>query len=195
LASGETTVPTVRNASKIEVLFLEEPWMPIIATRAPWYAFYVRSRHEKVAEQSLQGKGYAAFSPFYRVRRKRSDRTKVVDLPLFPGYVFCRFDPENRLPILMTPGVMFVVGSGNTPEPVADSEISSIQTASESGKPLQPWPFLQSGQKVRILAGPLCGVEGTLLERKDSCRMIVSVTLLQRSLAVDIDGDSVEPSS
>jgi transcription antitermination factor NusG len=158
-----------------------------------WYALYVRSRHEKVVQQNLQGRGYAAFSPFYRARRKRSDRTKELDVPLFPGYVFCQFDPILRLPILTTPGVVFVVGAGNVPEPVEESEIASIQTVTQSGKSFQPWPFLQAGQKVRILAGPLCGVEGRLLKMKNECRLVISVTLLQRSLAMEVDQDSVAP--
>jgi len=88
---------------------------------------------------------------------------------------------------------VFVVGAGNIPEPVEDSEIASIQTVTQSGNPVQPWPFLQAGQKVRILAGPLYGVEGRLLKVKNEYRLIISVTLLQRSLAMEVDQDSVAP--
>jgi len=93
-----------------------------------WYAVYVRSHCEKAVQESLKGKGVPAFSPFYRIRRKRSDRTKEVVLPLFPGYVFCQFDPVVRLPILTTPGVVRIVGGSHDPEPVDDAEIFSIQT-------------------------------------------------------------------
>jgi Transcription termination factor nusG len=93
-----------------------------------WYALYVRSRHEKVVESGLRGKGYSAFSPFYRTKRKRVDRIAEIDVPLFPGYVFCCFDPNIRLPILMTPGIVGVVGPGHRPEPVDDVEIASIRT-------------------------------------------------------------------
>ncbi len=158
-----------------------------------WYAVYVRSHCEKVVQESLEGKGYSAFSPFYRVLRKRSDRTKEVVLPIFPGYVFCQFDASVRLPILTTPGVVRVVGGGNDPEPVDDAEILSIQTVVKSGRAIQPWPFLREGQRVRILAGALTGTLGTLLKVKNDYRLILSITLLQRSVAVDVDRDSVIP--
>lgn len=80
-----------------------------------WYALYVRSNFERAAEQCLRGKGYQAFSPFYQTWRKRSDRTKRLDLPLFPGYVFCSFNANKRLPILTTPGVVTIVGGATFP--------------------------------------------------------------------------------
>jgi transcription antitermination factor NusG len=161
--------------------------------RERWYALYVRPRFERTTEQCLKGKGYSAFTPFYQTRRKRADRTRVLNLPLFPGYVFCLFNAEKRLPILTTPGVIHVVGSGNVPEPVEVSEINSIQKVAESGQPVQPWPFLPQGQKIRIEAGPLCGTEGTLLRVKNQLRLVVSVTLLQRSMAVEMDQEMVCP--
>jgi transcription antitermination factor NusG len=160
-----------------------------------WYAVYVRSHCERVVKESLEGKGYAAFSPFYRIRRKRSDRTTEVVLPLFPGYVFGQFDPSLRLPILTTPGVVKIVSGGDGPEPVDDAEILSIQTIVKSGRPIQPWPFLRAGQRVEIMAGPLAGAVGTLLKVKNDYRLIVSITLLQRSVAVEVDRESVVPMS
>ena len=159
----------------------------------PWFAIYVRSRFERAVEECLKGKGYQAFSPFYKTIRKRSGRTKILDLPLFPGYVFCSFDPHRRLPILTTPGIVNIVGPGNVPEPINLLEIRSIQTVAASGRPVQPWPFLQEGHKIRIEAGPLSGTEGTLLRVKNHLRLIVSVTLLQRSMAVEIDQELVRP--
>jgi transcription antitermination factor NusG len=158
-----------------------------------WYALYVRSRQERIAELALRGKGYAAFSPFCRTKRRRSDRTKELDVPLFPGYVFCQFDAARRLPVLTTPGVVTVVGAGNIPEPIENAEIASIQMIAESGRPVQPWPFLRPNQRVRIEAGPLCGTEGTLIQIKNEFRLIVSVSLLQRSVALEVDQDSVIP--
>jgi len=139
----------------------------------------------------LEGKGYSAFSPFYRIRRKRSDRTTEVVLPLFPGYVFGQFDSSRRQPVLTTPGVVKIVGSGNGPEPIEDAEILSIQAIVKSDLPIQPWPFLLAGQRVQITAGPLTGAVGTLLKVKNDYRLIASITLLQRSIAVEIDHDSV----
>jgi transcription antitermination factor NusG len=158
-----------------------------------WFAIYVRSHFERAVEQCLKGKGYEAFSPFYQTVRKRSGRTKVLDLPLFPGYVFCCFNPHRRLPILTTPGIVHVLGPGNVPEPVKLSEICSIRTVAQSGQPVRPWPFLQQGQKIRIEAGPLSGTEGTLLRVKNQLRLVVSVTLLQRSMAVEVDQELVRP--
>jgi transcription antitermination factor NusG len=154
---------------------------------------YVRSRHEKVVESGLRGKGYAAFSPFYRTKRKRVDRIAEIDVPLFPGYVFCLFDSLRRLPILMTPGIVGIVGPGNHPEPVDDAEIASIRTLALSGQPVQPWPFLRTGQRVRLQAGPLVGAEGIFLRVKDEYHLVVSVTLLQRSVSVVVEKDSVVP--
>jgi transcription antitermination factor NusG len=158
-----------------------------------WYALYVRSRHEKVVENSLRGKGYFAFSPFYRTKRRRVDRITEIDVALFPGYVFCHFDASKRLPILMTPGIVGVVGRGNIPEPVDDTEIDSIRTLALSGRQVQPWPFLNAGQRIRLQAGPLLGAEGIFLRVKDEYHLIVSITLLQRSVAVVVEKDAVMP--
>jgi transcription antitermination factor NusG len=157
-----------------------------------WYALYVRSHHEKVVELALKRKGYVAFSPFYRAKRKRVDRTVEIEIPLFPGYIFCRFDASRRLPILVTPGIVEVVPA-NRPEPIDDAEISSIQTLALSGLPVQPWPFLTTGQRIRLTAGPLVGAEGTFLRIKDTCRLVVSISLLQRSVSVVVEKDVVEP--
>src|SRR5579864_5456767 len=158
-----------------------------------WYALYVRSRHEKVVESGLRGKGYSVFSPFYRTKRMRVDRIAEIDVPLFPGYVFCYFDSSARLPILMTPGIVGIVGPGHRPEPVEDIEIASIRTLALSGRPVQPWPFLRSGQRVRLQAGPLVGAEGIFLRVKDEYHLVVSVTLLQRSVSVIVEKESVAP--
>jgi transcription antitermination factor NusG len=158
-----------------------------------WFALYVRSHFERAVEQCLKGKGYQAFSPFYQTIRKRSGRTKMLDVPLFSGYVFCCFNPHKRLPILTTPGIVHILGPGNVPEPVKLSEIRSIQTVAESGQPVQPWPFLQQGQKIRIEAGPLAGTEGTLLRVKNKLQLVVSVELLRRSMAVEVDQELVRP--
>jgi len=145
-----------------------------------------------VAKQ-LCHKSYEILLPLYECRRRWSDRIKELELPLFPGYVFCRFNPLDRLPILVTPGVIRVVGIGKVPMPVDDAEMAAIQTALQSGLPRQPWPFLQIGQRVRVECGPLCGLEGILVDFKGRHRLVLSVTLLQRSVAVEVDGAWVIP--
>jgi len=158
-----------------------------------WYALYVRSRHEKTVENSLRVKGYSVFSPSYRTKRKRVDRIAEIEVALFPGYVFCQFDTSKRLPILMTPGVVGVVGRGNRAEPVDDTEIASIRTVALAGGPVQPWPFLRIGQRIRLQAGPLAGAEGIFLRVKDECHLVVSITLLHRAVSVVIEKEAVAP--
>jgi transcription antitermination factor NusG len=161
----------------------------------PWFAVQTRLRYEQFAAEHLRSKGYDPFLPVYTCRRRWSDRIKKIDLPLFPGYLFCRFDLQNRLPILVTPGVIQVVGSGKSPIAVDDAEIAAIQGIVQSGLPREPWEFLQVGQTVRIASGPLSGYEGILLNVKGNHRLVLSVSLLRRSVAVEIDSAWVSPAS
>jgi transcription antitermination factor NusG len=153
----------------------------------PWFALQVRTRQEASVAQQLNGQGYERFLPLYKLRKRWSDRIKEVNSPLFPGYLFCRFNPQDRLPILKTPGVIQIVGFNNGPAVVDEAEIHSIQTLVAAGVPHQPWPFLAAGDRVRIESGPLLGLEGILIDVRRSHRLVLSVTLLQRSVAVEID--------
>lgn len=155
-----------------------------------WYAIQIQSRLGNLASATLRGKGYEEFLPLYRTRRRWSDRMKELELPLFPGYLFCRCDPTDRLmPILTTPGVIGIVGAGKTPIPVDDGEIDTVRAVLRSGLAAQPWPFLHVGAKVRIAGGPLAGIEGIIINADKTHRLVVSVSLLQRSVAVEIDRD------
>src|ERR1035438_1478320 len=122
-----------------------------------WFALSVIPRKEKVTAQTLRTREYEDFLPLYSVRRKWSDRIKTVELPLFPGYVFCRFDPKVRLPILKIPTVMSIVGMGKQPEPIPHLEIDALQKVCKAGIHAIPCPFLVTGAKVRINDGPLAG--------------------------------------
>ena len=159
----------------------------------PWFALQTRSRFENIVTAHLTALSYESFLPLYKCRRRWSDRFKEIECPLFPGYVFCRLNPLNRLPILMIPGVFLIVGMGKTPEPIDEIEIAAIQSAVKSGLPSQPWPFVQIGQRVRIEHGPLCGLEGVLLDFRGRHRLVLSVTLLQRSIAVQVEDAWVTP--
>jgi transcription antitermination factor NusG len=161
----------------------------------PWYAIRVRPKYERVASAALSGKGYEEYLPLYHSIRTWSDRSKGLDLPLFPGYLFCRFDVQFRLPILTIPGVMSIVGIGRTPVAIPDSEIDAIQAVIRSGLHLQPWPQLAVGSRVVIEKGPLKGLEGVTLEIKKTFRLFISVPLLQRSVSVEIERDWVRPLS
>jgi transcription antitermination factor NusG len=114
-------------------------------------------------------------------------------LPLFPGYVFCRLQPSSRLPVLTTPGVVSIIGSGKTPQPVEPEELAAIQSLVRSGMPAIPWPFLKAGERVRIEHGALVGIEGILTAVKKESRVVLSVTLLQRSVAVEVDRNFIRP--
>ena len=159
----------------------------------PWYALRVKSNFERSVSEALRGKGLEEFLPLYRSRRRWSDRFKVVDLPLFPGYVFCRIDPAHKLRVATTPGFLYVVGIGHTPAPVDENEIAAIQAVVRSGLAAQPWPFLAVGQTVRLDYGPLSGIEGVLVRVDGRNRIAVSVTLLHRSVTVEVERDWVRP--
>jgi transcription termination/antitermination protein NusG len=158
-----------------------------------WYALQVRARCEKVVASTLASKGYEGYLPLYSQRNRWSDRIKEIQLPLFAGYLFCRFDVNKRLPILVTPGVMRVVGIGGTPYPVEEHEIQALQAITLSQLQAEPWSYLNIGQKVRIELGSLAGVEGILAGVKGSSKLVVSVSLLKRSVAVEIDESWVVP--
>jgi transcription antitermination factor NusG len=158
-----------------------------------WYALHVRTRFEKVVARNLQGKGYEEFLPLFRRISKWSDRKKVIELPLFPGYVFCRFNAKNRLPVLTIPGVNAIVGIGKTLMPVEEREINDIRVLLDSNSRFEPWPFLQLGQRVCVESGPLAGTQGIVTMVKNECRLIISVNLLQRSVAVEIDRECLKP--
>ena len=166
-------------------------------TNLRWFAIRTKARHEKAVSLTLAGKGYEQ-SPagWYSSRKLGSNpNRKATSLPLFAGYLFCRFDVDDRLPILVTPGVFNIVGCGRVPIALDDVEIADLQSVVRAGIALQPWPFLKVGHRVRITRGALEGVEGVLVKSKSADRLIVSVTLLQRSVAVEIDAHCVEAAS
>jgi transcription termination/antitermination protein NusG len=157
-----------------------------------WYALRVRSRFESLVSMQLRGKGYEVFYPTYTTVHRWSDRTKTLQYPLFPSYVFCSFDVEKRLPILITPGVLAVAAAGRVPTAVEDAEIEALRLVVESGAPYQPHLYVAVGERVRIKEGPLCGLTGLVIQTKSNFRLVLSVDLLMRSVAVEIDASSVE---
>jgi transcription antitermination factor NusG len=158
-----------------------------------WYALYVRTRFEKIVARNLLRKGYEEFLPLSGRPRRWSERNNAIDRPLFPGYVFCRFNLLDRLRILTIPGVNAIVGLGKGFLSVDESELNAIRAVLKSGNYCEPWPFLQLGERVRVEYGPLAGTEGIALMLKDTCRLVISVSMLQRSVAVEIDRDCFKP--
>jgi transcription antitermination factor NusG len=160
---------------------------------ASWFALRVRSNYERIAAVHLRERGFEEFSPFYQVQRRWSDRTKTMEQFLFPGYVFARLNPNDRLLAVTAPGVVGLVGFGKIPSAIPDEEIESIRTMVSSGLLMKPWPFLEVGQRVLIERGPLAGVEGILQDVKGQFRLVVSISLLQRSVSAEVDRTWVRP--
>jgi transcriptional antiterminator RfaH len=165
-----------------------------LANQNPWYVLLVKPRHEKSVAEALDGKGYEVFLPLFLARRRWLSASRDVSLPLFPHYVFCRMDPERRLPILEIPSVRTIVSFGRSPIPVDESEMQSVRAMVGSGLPITPHHFLHAGARVRVTAGPLSGIEGILETVRGQDRLVVSVALLQRSVSVEVHRQYVMPS-
>ena len=156
-----------------------------------WFALTVKPQHEKSVAEHLNGRNVEGYAPTYSVKRHWSDRVKLIDTPLFPGYVFCRFHFDDRRKVLSLPGITSVVGFGGKPCPVADEEIDAVRVMVKSGYPIQPWEYLAAGQRVRIEHGKLAGLEGILVRDKAVDRVVINVEMLGRAAAVEIDRESL----
>lgn len=167
------------------------PVSPQDASR--WYALRVAPKAEKAVAHALRLRGVREFLPLYSSRRRWSDRTKTLDLPLFPGYVFLHADLDRAPRIVTLPGVQGFVGFSRSPAPIPDAEIEAVQRILDSQRRLQPMKLLREGQRVYIHHGPLAGLSGLLLRIKNADHIVVSLELLQRSVAVTLDGDAVLP--
>lgn len=141
----------------------------------------------------LKQKGYSQYFPTFQVESRWSDRTKRIEKPLFPGYVFCSFNPNQRLPILATPGVVQIVGIGKDPEPVDERELEALWCTLRSGVLTRPHPYLKVGERVVVERGPLAGIEGLVTEFKGQFRLVVAISLLQRAVAAEIEANWVRP--
>jgi transcription antitermination factor NusG len=159
-----------------------------------WYAFRVRPRHEKVASTQLREKGYSEFLPLVREQRKWGKRSAQVDMPLFPGYIFCRTERLSIYPILNLPAVVDVVRAGSRPLPAAREEIECLKLAVDCNMRLEPWVYTEVGQPVCIASGPLAGLNGIVVEVRQTRRLVLSVSLLRRSVLVEVDPTQQQPS-
>lgn len=157
-----------------------------------WYAVCTRHQHEKTAAKILEYKEFEVFLPVYKARRRWQDRVKEISVPLFPGYLFVKAGCEGCLPILTTPGVSSIVSCGGQPATIPFSEIESIRRIVQSTLRVEPHPFLQCGDRVRVKYGPIAGVEGILLRKKNVARLVLSVEMLGKSAAVEVDATHVE---
>jgi transcription antitermination factor NusG len=182
MASAETVI----SNTTVVPLWVE------VAGDLPWYAVYTRSRHEQFVQRQLESKGIVNLLPLYQKVSRWKDRTKKIHVPLFPGYLFVRVAWENRLEVLRAFGVVRIISNGVQPLPIVDEQIEAIQRFIESGLKCDPHPYLKVGNRVRVMSGPLQGIEGILTLKKSKTRLVVSVDLIQRSVAVEIDSWNVE---
>jgi transcription antitermination factor NusG len=162
---------------------------------APWVALLVRPRAERRVQMGLTNLGLETFVAWHGVRRRWADRVKVLEQNLIPGYVFCQSAFSERLAVMHQTGVERVVSFNRSPALIPDAEIASLKRAVRSQLPLGPWPYLKAGQRVRIEKGVLAGMEGTLARESSGWRVVVSVSALQRSIAVEVDRDMIVPES
>ena len=167
--------------------------MPATNATPEWYVFRVRPRHEKAVASQLREKDQHCFLPLLSQKRSWGKRSANVDLPLFPGYVFCEAERFGLLPILQTAGVIDVVRAGSSPAPVDRDELNAIKRVIEMDVQIEPCHYLTVGQKVRILEGPFSGLSGCLTDVRNTRRLILSITLLQRSVSVEVDAAAVVP--
>jgi len=160
-----------------------------------WYAVHVRSRHEFQVFDRLSKKGIEAFLPVVERLRKWKDRKKLITFPIFPGYLFVHIlnNTQEKLHVLKINGVVRLLGSGHgEPEPIPDDQIISLKKLVENKKELDPYPYLDKGQRVRIRRGPLTGVEGMLVEKLGKHMLVLSVDVLRQGVALTIDAGDVE---
>ena len=164
-----------------------------ILDAAPWWALYTRHQHEKAVADMLAAKGFEVFLPLYESTRRWKDRKKVLDLPLFPCYLFVRGGLDRKLQVVTTPGIHMILYRGDRVATIPEPEIEAIQRAVDGHFRVEPHPFLRCGMRVRVTRGALEGVEGVLLRKKNLCRLILSVDMLAQSVAVEVSALDVEP--
>jgi transcription antitermination factor NusG len=157
-----------------------------------WYALYTKHQHEKMVSQILTAKGFETLLPLYQSTRRLNHRSGVCSLPLFPCYVFMKGGLERRLDIVTTPGIFSVVSRSGQPDPIAAADIEAVRRVTESGSRFEPHPFLNCGDVVRVKSGPLEGLQGILIRKKNICRLVLSVQALGKAAAVEIDASLVE---
>ena len=157
-----------------------------------WFALQTRSRHEKVVESQLEMRNVEHFLPMMKRVSQWTDRKKEIKVPLFAGYCFARFPLADRLPVLQSQGVVRVVGSGDRPEPIPDEEIDALKRVISSSNYVSH-PYLKDGMLVEVINGPMQGLKGRLIRGGRHSRLVLSITLIQRSVSIEINADDVAP--
>jgi transcription antitermination factor NusG len=158
-----------------------------------WYAAYTCARHEKRVAQQLDEREVENFLPLYRSVRRWKDRRRELQLALFPGYVFVRMDLKDRLRVLQLPGVVSFVSFGGAPAPLGESEIQGLRSGLTNNGRVESHPYVVEGRRVRIVDGPFSGVEGFVVRRKDKLRVVLSISLIRRSIAIEVSESDIDP--
>jgi len=169
------------------------PVLPAEYLEPRWYAAYTHPRHEKRVAEQLGQREVECFLPLYDSLRRWKDRRKLVQLPLFPGYVFVCIALKDRLRVLEIPSVVHLVRFNGHPAPLPQEEIEALRAGLAGGACAEPHPYLTVGRRVRLKSGPLAGLTGILLRRKGKFRVVISIEVIQRSVAVQIDARELEP--
>ena len=182
--------PAVAPAADL-VTVADDPPAEICTPR--WYAAYTCARHEKSVARQLEVRGVDFFLPLYRSLRRWKDRRKALDLALFPGYVFVKIPLENRMRVLGLHGMVRLVSFHGKPAPLPEQEIERLRNGLTHQVYVEPHPYLQVGRRVRVEHGPLAGLQGFLVRKKDKCRLVISLDLIQRSVAAEVDAADVQP--
>jgi len=182
----QQTIPIPRQAP--ETLALHSSGEPL-----SWFAAHVRSRHEKKVALQLNNSELECFLPLYQAKHRWQDRNMIVSLPLFPGYVFTRIRPSERMRVVRTYGVVSLVAIHGQPCPIAEEEIDSLRRFVLRDGNVQPHPYLRIGRRVRVNTGPFTNTEGILTRKKGRCRLVLSIHLIERSVAIEIDAQDVVP--
>jgi transcription antitermination factor NusG len=153
----------------------------------PWYAILTRAGSEKFVTLQLENAGYECYLPMGRYPQRLGNRTRELEVLFMPGCLFCRMNSRDRLTVLTTPGVIQIVGVGSSLVPIHESEIAAIRRVEKSLLPTTPWPFMQAGQRAEIVDGPLKGLTGIVVESKSATKLVLSIEILERSIAVEVD--------
>jgi transcriptional antiterminator NusG len=168
--------------------------IPPFCAQPKWFAVQVAARHEKKVALMLEGKGCLHFLPTYKSKRRWTDRAKLIEQPLFPGYVFCQITRPLARHVLGTSGVRRIVTFGGRPYPLSDEEILVLRQVVSSGEDVQPSQYLAIGERVKITSGPFAGISGFLTHFKNQQRLVISVDLIQKSVSIEVEISSVAAS-
>jgi transcription antitermination factor NusG len=189
---GATTLPPPSDAQQSPAVPFERPSRTAEAPQQ-WFAAYTRSHHEKCVAEQLHARTVEHFLPLYQTVRSWKDRRKRMELPLFPGYIFVRVPLQERLRVLVVPGVVRLVGFDNRPAEIPDAEIEALRSVMGRGVRSEPHPYLTLGRRVRIARGALAGMEGVLVRKKGRVRLVLSINLIRQSAMIEVDSADVGP--